>query len=242
MSSLPAAVLPNIGIRTSFQIVHGLLSLGERVSAAKPPATVVPIAPPGFALFEHVGAARVTAEQFISRRFHESYASRVELFMPRLFTLRQQNGDICGAFGLRSANRKLFLEQYLDTPIDQVIAARTGRATERRSIVEVGHFSGAFPGSARAMIELLTEQLHREGVEWVAFTGTTALRNTFSRLGLAPIDIQAATVDRLPEDERAAWGSYYDNSPRVLVGNVGEGFRAMHGGASSSQALAGAQS
>ena len=241
MSSLPEAVLPNIGIRASFQIVHGLLSLGERFSAAKSPAAVLPIAPPAFALFEHVGSARVSAEQFISRRFHESYASRVEYFMPRLFTLRQQNGDICGAFGLRSANRRLFLEQYLDTPIDQVIAARSGRATERRSIVEVGHFSGAFPGSARAMIELLTEQLHREGVEWVAFTGTTALRNTFTRLGLAPIDIQAATVDRLPEDERAAWGSYYDNFPRVLVGNVGEGFRAMHHGVGSSSAVAGAQ-
>ena len=242
MSSLPAAVLPDIGIRASFQIVRDLLSRDERFSTAKQPAAVVPIASTPFELFEHVGSARMTAEQFISRRFHESYASRVELFMPRLFTLRRQNGDICGAFGLRSANRKLFLEQYLDTPIDQVIAARTGRATERRSIVEVGHFSGAFPGSARAMIELLTEQLHREGVEWVAFTGTTALRNTFTRLGLAPIDIQAATVDRLPEDERSAWGSYYDNSPRVLVGNVGEGFRAMHGGARSSQALAGAQS
>lgn len=242
MSSLPAVVLPDIGIRASFQIVRDLLSLGEGASTARSPAAVLPIAPPAFELFEHVGSERMSAEQFISRRFHESFASRVELFMPRLFTLRQQNGDICGAFGLRSANRKLFLEQYLDTPIDRVIAARTGRTIERRSIVEVGHFSGAFPGSARAMIELLTEQLHREGVEWVAFTGTSALRNSFSRLGLAPIDIQAATIDRLPENERAAWGSYYDNSPRVLVGNVGEGFRAMHGGARSGQKLAGAQS
>jgi hypothetical protein len=53
------------------------------------------------------------------------------------------------------------------------------------------------------------------------------LRNAFFRLGLCPIDIQAATADRLPADERAAWGSYYDHAPRVLIGNVLEGYRAM---------------
>jgi hypothetical protein len=78
------------------------------------------------------------------------------------------------------------------------------------------------------MIALLTERLHREGFEWVVFTGTTGLRNAFCRLGLCPLDIQAATADRLPEDARAAWGSYYDHAPRVLVGNIQEGYRAMH--------------
>jgi len=99
---------------------------------------------------------------------------------------------------------------------------------DRRAIVEVGHFSGAFPGAVRVMIGLLTERLHREGFEWVVFTGTTALRNAFSRMGLSPIDVQAASIDRLPLDERAAWGSYYEHAPRVLAGPVREGYRAMH--------------
>ena len=179
-------------------------------------------------MFEHVGADRVIAERFISKRFAENFGSRVEVFMPRLFSLRNRDGDLCGAFGLRSANRKLFLEQYLDTPIDKAITARSGSTVERRAIVEVGHFSGAFPGAVRAMIGLLTERLHREGFEWVVFTGTAALRNAFSRLGLAPIDIQAATADRLPVEERAAWGNYYEHAPRVLVGNIQEGYRAIH--------------
>lgn len=77
------------------------------------------------------------------------------------------------------------------------------------------------------MIGLLTARLHQEGYEWVVFTGTTGLRNAFCRLGLFPIDIQAATADRIPADERAAWGRYYDHAPRVLVGNVQSGYRAM---------------
>jgi hypothetical protein len=193
----------------------------------KAPAAARTSDAPLFELIEHVGADRASAEAFISQRFAESFGCRIEAFMPRLFSVRDRNGAICGAFGLRSANRNLFLEQYLDTPIEKTIAARAGSIVERRSIVEVGHFSGTFPGAVRAMIGLLTERLHREGYEWVVFTGTTGLRNAFCRLGLCPIDIQAATLDRLPEETRAAWGSYYDHAPRVLVGNVEEGYRAM---------------
>jgi len=64
---------------------------------------------------------------------------------------------------------------------------------------------------------------------------TSALRNAFSRLGLSPIDIQAASIDRLPEDERAAWGQYYEHAPHVLVGNVQDGFEAMRQHALSSR-------
>lgn len=241
MSSIPNTLLPPIEIRASLRTLLAFLfpftgtSSKTESSTSVSRTTVIPV----FELFEHIGADRAVVEKFISQRFVESFGSRVEVFMPRLFSLRNQDGDICGAFGLRSANRKLFLEQYLDTPIDKTIAARTGGLVKRRSIVEVGHFSGAFPGAVRAMIALLTERLHREGFEWVVFTGTTPLRNAFSHLGLSPIDIQAATVERLPEEERAAWGSYYDHRPRVLVGNVQEGFRTMQRHASLSYSHSG---
>lgn len=196
------------------------------LSACVPAADETTSRPP-YELVEHVGNNRATAETFISQRFAESYGSRIEAFMPRLFSVRNREGEICGAFGLRSASRKLFLEQYLDTPIEHVIASHAGSRIERRVIVEVGHFSGAFPGAVRAMIGLLTERLHQEGYEWVVFTGTAGLRNAFCRLGLFPLDIQAATADRIPAEERAAWGSYYDHAPRVLAGNVEAGYRAM---------------
>jgi Thermostable hemolysin len=166
-------------------------------------------------------------EQFISRCFERAYDSRIRAFMPRLFSLRDGDGDIVGAFGLRSASHRLYLEQYLEQPIEQSIRAPAGGHIDRKTIVEVGHFSGSAPGSVRAMIFRLTEYLHRQGIEWVAFTGTSTLRNAFHRMGLAPIDICAAAQDRLPPQERAAWGSYYDYAPHVLVGNVGQGYRTL---------------
>ena len=227
MSSLPDTLLPLIDIRNSIQALRTFLFPERKTSTGHPPASDRTTDSPTFELLEHVGADRAAVETFISECFAENFGCRIEAFMPRLFSLRNRDGDICGAFGLRSANRNLFLEQYLDTPIEKAIAAHTGGRIKRGTIVEVGHFSGGFPGAARAMIGLLTARLHHEGIEWVAFTGTMGLRNAFFRLGLSPIDIQAATADRLPAEERAAWGSYYDHAPRVLVGNVPEGYRAM---------------
>ena len=227
MSAVPNTLSPPIEIRASLRALLSFLFRRESAAPGKRLALGRHASSPSFELIEHAGADRVQAEQFISQRFAESFGSRVESFMPRLFSLRNVHGEICGAFGLRSANRKLFLEQYLDLPIEKAIAAHQGYAVERQCIVEVGHFSGSFPGAVRAMICLLTELLYREGYTWVSFTGTASLRNAFTRMGLTPLDIQAAEAERLPADERAAWGSYYEHAPHVLVGNIKEGYGAL---------------
>jgi hypothetical protein len=225
MSATPNTLLPPIEIRASFNSLLSFL-FPRKINSlrrvhGKADGSLA------YELVEHAGPDRILAERFISQRFAESFGSRVEKFMPRLFSLRNAHGEICGAFGLRSANRKLFLEQYLDQPIEKAIAARIGSAVARQCIVEVGHFSGTFPGAVRAMICLLTERLYCEGFAWVTFTGTASLRNAFGRMGLAPLDIQAAAAERLPADERAAWGSYYEHAPHVLVGNIREGYGAL---------------
>ena len=174
-------------------------------------------------LHEHTGSERAEAETFIGSKFANYFGARIDAFMPRLFSLKNEAGEMCGAFGLRYATRKLFLEQYLDFPIEHEIAARSGHIVQRRVIVEAGQFCGSYPGVVRSMIRLLTRHLHSEGFEWVAFTGTTSLRNAFARLGLGPIDIRAADVTRLPPQQRSTWGSYYDCAPHVFVGHIGEG-------------------
>lgn len=178
-------------------------------------------------LRESLGGKRGATEKFIGRCFAQSFGATVESFMPRLFAVGPNETEIFGAFGVRAASGRLFLDQYLDAPIEDLIAQHAGQRVDRRSVVEVGHFSGTFPGATRAMIALLTDRLYREGFEWVVFTGTAGLRNAFARLGLRPIDICPAEASRLPEEQRAAWGSYYEHLPRVLVGNIHEGFQHL---------------
>jgi hypothetical protein len=182
------------------------------------------------ALIEHSGAARAVVEKFIRRCFAERFGAHVDAFMPRLFTVQRNDGIVCGAFGLRSAHRRLFIEHYLDKPIEQAIAASAKTLVERRGIVEIGHFSGTSAGAMRAMIALLIERLHHEGFEWVAFTGTHQLRNAFHRMGLFPLDLGAARIEAIPAEARAAWGNYYEQSPRVLAGRILDGFAALECG------------
>ena len=184
-------------------------------------------ASPRYSLIEHDCATRAVAEKFIGRNFARSFGAHVDAFMPRLFTLQRHDGTVCGAFGLRSTQRRLFIEHYLDRPIEQAIAAAVGTPVERRGIVEVGHFSGAFPGTMRGLILLLVERLHAEGFEWVAFTGTHQLRNSFYRMGLFPLDLGEARIEAIPAESRAAWGRYYEHSPHVLAGRIKDGFAAI---------------
>ncbi|HET8711014.1 MAG TPA: thermostable hemolysin, partial [Spongiibacteraceae bacterium] len=137
-----------------------------------------------YTLFEAGQHDRAQIEAFIHHNYAKNFGAHIEAFMPRLFGLRDSNGTLCGAFGLRTTSGKLFLEQYLQSAIESEIGARCGRAIARAGIVEVGHFSGAFPGAARAMIYLLTLRLRAENFAWVSFTGTRALRNAFQRMGL----------------------------------------------------------
>ncbi len=180
-----------------------------------------------FTLFEAGRNDRAQIEAFIHHNYAKNFGARIEAFMPRLFGLRDSNGTLCGAFGLRTTSGKLFLEQYLQSAIESEIGARCGRAIARAGIVEVGHFSGAFPGAARAMIYLLTLRLRAENFAWVSFTGTRALRNAFQRMGLHLIDIAAADCTQLPESARAHWGTYYDNAPRVMAGEIDSGYALL---------------
>lgn len=179
-------------------------------------------------LAECLGDARQPVETLIRARFADAYDARVKHFMPRLFSLHHRPESPMGAFGVREAgDHALFLERYLDLPVEAAIADRVGQPVARHEIVEVGQFAGTGPGAFRTLIVRLTEALHHEGHRWVVFTGTAALRNAFLRLGLAPLELAPADATRLAASERADWGSYYKHSPRVMCGDIGQGFAAI---------------
>lgn len=172
--------------------------------------------------------SRAEAEHFIRHTFAAAYGADLRGFMPRLLTVRSKQGELMAAFGVRSAEKdRLFLENYLDRPVEQAISEKCSVLPQRDRIAEIGSLAAIYPGAVRWMIVALTVMLYEEGYEWVAFTGTTALRNGFYNLGLQPVELRPARVERLAPEERACWGSYYDNHPVVMFGNIREGFRAM---------------
>ena len=148
--------------------------------------------------------------------------------MPHLVRLTTKEGEMVAAVGYRdAAAHKLFLEHYFDEPIEVVLGRRLGQDVARRDIVEVGNLADAHPGGARAAITALTAYLYGAGFRWVVFTGVTKLRNAFYRLGIEPFQIGEADPSRLDDEERRAWGRYYQAGPRVMAGDIHEGYWAL---------------
>ena len=165
-------------------------------------------------------------EAFIQQRFRKVHNAEICHFMPELFGLNDNSGSLCAVAGVRRATSSaLFLEHYLDDPIERAIEAHASHPVDRKSIVEVGNLAASNLGSARLSIITITWLLAMGGLEWVAFTGNAALVNSFNRLGLRPVTLCAADPMRLGDD-RHAWGNYYDTQPSVHVGDIRSGF--MH--------------
>ncbi|KAB0488554.1 Thermostable hemolysin [Pseudomonas reinekei] len=167
---------------------------------------------------------RSTFETFIQQRFRKAHGADIRHFMPELFGMSDVHGTLSAVVGVRLASDgPLFLEGYLDEPIEPLISAAAGQPVARTSVVEVGNLAASDTGSARLSIIVMTYLLAMGGLEWVAFTGSLGLVNSFHRLGLKPVTLCAADPARLGE-ERHAWGSYYESKPWVHVGNIRAGF------------------
>ncbi len=173
------------------------------------------------------GARREALESFISQRFAEHYQARVRHFMPCLLGLHSTDGQVQGAVGLRSAQRRpLFLERYLDEPIEAAVSRCRGAPVPRAEIVEVGNLAAFGNASARLLIVALTDLLVAQGFRWVVFTGTPALLNSFQRLALDPLPLGLADPARMGE-ELADWGSYYASRPQVMAGEILPGHQRL---------------
>ncbi|KAF0864560.1 thermostable hemolysin [Pseudomonas sp. LD120] len=163
-------------------------------------------------------------ETYISQRFQQVHGARIHQFMPELFGLSNLEGALCAVAGVRMASSgPLFLERYLDAPIEGLIDTAAQRPVERQGVVEVGNLAASDTGSARLSIIAITWLLAMGDLEWVAFTGNIGLVNSFHRLGLRPLTLCAADPERLGE-ERHHWGSYYQSQPSVHVGSIRAGF------------------
>lgn len=157
---------------------------------------------------------------FIRDAFLSAYGARITQFLPRLHALHR-GAELMAACGLRlAADETLFLETYLDQPVETLLSAYAGCAIERTRVVEVGNLSIARPGLSRHFIVHLTGHLHEAGMEWTVFTAVPALRNNFARLGIPVATLAPAHAQRVPADQLAAWGSYYEQGPVVCAVKV----------------------
>ena len=161
---------------------------------------------------------RAEVECFIGDIFYQAYGAKIIRFKPCLMSLRNRDNKLVAACGFRSAALEpLFLETYLDQPIEAILSEHVGFPVRRDDIVGVGNFSVAEPGMARYLITAINDHLHDTHNQWAVFTAVPVLRNAFIKMGLNPVLLSDADQSRLPPEEQAEWGSYYAQKPQVMA-------------------------
>lgn len=161
---------------------------------------------------------RAAVESYIHKRFAEVHGAEVTHFLTNIISLRCA-GEYTAAVGLASASSgKLFAEQYLDAPIEQVIGNKLGLQVARDQIVEIGNLVSTWKGSSLLLFIAIGEVMKRLGYHYVMFTGTREVKALLARLRYMPVVLADADPSVLP-DGGASWGSYYTNQPQVMFGD-----------------------
>lgn len=183
-------------------------------------SATLPLAAPGYFALHSTGShQRARLQQFIAERYQQAYSARITHFLPLLMSFEKASTALA-ALGLNSAdNGPLFLETYLDTPIQQAIAERAQMPVERKRIIEIGNLVSLKPGSSRMLFLVMCSAVYQAGFHWMAFTATEQVSGLLKHLDYHPLLLNDANPERLGSAV-AQWGSYYATQPKVLAGNI----------------------
>jgi hypothetical protein len=161
---------------------------------------------------------RREVEAFIHAVFKVTYGANVTEFMPTLVALRDENGLLMAAFGMRSAaTERLFLEQYIDMPIEQLLSERFGKSISRDQITCIGNLAVSNPRNAGVLIAHVIQHSLDIGIEWCVATAHHSLQNGLIKGGRDVYPLHLADKTRLTPQEQASWGTYYDHMPQVVA-------------------------
>ena len=169
---------------------------------------------------------RARLEQFIASKFNSAYGASIVEFFPLLLSRTDEN-QLSSVVGLRpGTERPLFLEQYLDCPLEEAISRQSGIQVERDRLMEIGNLASSYKSGNQLMFILLTAVLARAGYTWVVFTATSQVRSLLTRLEFHPVTLCEADESRLVNKQQV-WGSYYQSQPMVQAGSVSQGMAAL---------------
>lgn len=176
---------------------------------------------PKFDLMDGQATLRGEVQDYICAKFNKTYGANLTSFLPILLSLRcADNLSGVAGIGLARDYQPLFLEHYLDVPVEQEIMRLTSSSIERQTIAEVGNLVATTRGASRLVFIVLATALHRAGMEWMVFTATAPLITSLRRLGFAIEPIQPADPQRLPRSNDTDWGAYYEHAPVVVAGRL----------------------
>lgn len=185
----------------------------------------LPVSPPACPVENRRCPPRVTAidpdhpdrrqvETFISDGFASNHGSMIRSFMPCLLTLGDSR--IRASLGVRPATQSLFLEQYLDHPIECMAPEL---ALPREQIAEIGNLASQSRNYTLRLLMVTIIVLHRSGFRKVVFCATRKVASILRCSGVTPTPIIKADGHRLGTT-LSEWGRYYELQPTLMYLDV----------------------
>jgi hypothetical protein len=169
---------------------------------------------------------QLAAVEFTRAHYKERFGCELTEFYPNTVSL-YEDGVLTAAAGFRGAGTgKLFLEQYLDKPIESCIWAKFTPPAERHEIVELGGFAATSRYAALPLMLYLAPALYELGYKKLVCTANKPIQLCLRKLGLDPIFVADADQSKLIEPGEN-WGSYYKGRPQVFTGDIKAGIEAM---------------
>lgn len=162
---------------------------------------------------------RSALEAGIADKFSHAYDAELTEFLPNLLSLSAA-GELGAVVGVREAALgELFLEQYLDTPVEQSVASVFKTPVDRSQIVEIGNLAAYVPGLAYTLFAVLATVLDHAGHRWVVCTATPQVAAMLAKMGFSTQAICEADPARL-KNGSGSWGEYYASRPTVIAGDI----------------------
>jgi hypothetical protein len=166
---------------------------------------------------------RSELEDYIARRYARRHQAAIEHYLAHLLALKK-GLRIYAALGLNSAHHQdLFLEVYLDKPVEQVISQQLCTPVDRAGIIEIGNLAASQRSASTLLFTLLSALLDQAGYRWIVFTATPYVQALVAGMGFSLHAIGEAKPERINTADN--WGSYYETRPQVMVGCIDETMR-----------------
>ncbi|MFT4632857.1 MAG: hypothetical protein ACI8PP_000917 [Candidatus Pseudothioglobus sp.] len=169
-------------------------------------------------------AAHAAALQMIQNQYRKHFHCELQHSLPyslsRLAGQDSEESKLVACTGYQPAKEgELFLEQYLDDPVEEILQRLTNKSVSRAQIVEIGGFAVSHKRHALPFMLQLAPILANLGFKTVVCTVTRPMQDCFRKLGIISTPIARADPSRVDVSNNA-WGTYYDLNPVVLAGDI----------------------
>ena len=176
---------------------------------------------------ERTPQLQAASARFIRQQYWDAHKATLNSLMFTRFAILGADMSPSAVVGIKRFGAETTLvEKYLDQPIEYVIAELIGQRVQRQSIVEVGNLAAHSLLHSCRLIVFLLHWLSKTGTSHAVCTGTEAVRLALKRARVPFTTIGDADATRLGDD-RYQWGSYYNNTPQVLMIDIAAGLAAV---------------